>query len=81
MFAVVECVIFYELQDTRWQKVTRIKYFVNEINRNKRLEFAKEYANLPMEYWNRVILIDESKFNIFGSDGRCTVRRKRTYRI
>jgi hypothetical protein len=29
-----------------------------------------------MEFWNHVIFSDESKFNLFGSDGRKTVWRK-----
>jgi hypothetical protein len=30
-----------------------------------------------VEYWQRVIFTDESKFNIFGSDGYCIVWRKK----
>ena len=26
-----------------------------------------------MGYWNRVIFTDESKFNLYGNDGRCKV--------
>jgi hypothetical protein len=57
-------------------RVARRKYFVSEANRKKRLEFAKKYINTPMEYWKRVIFTDESKFNIFGSDGHCIVWTK-----
>lgn len=40
--------------------------------RTKRLrrEFAKKYRNWTVEDWRRVIFSDESKFKIFGSDGR-----------
>ncbi|GFV15357.1 transposable element Tcb1 transposase [Trichonephila clavipes] len=42
----------------------------------ERLDFAKSHVNLSDEFWNTVIFSDESKFNIFGSDGRQYVRRK-----
>jgi len=43
----------------------------------KRLEFAKQHLNKSQEYWNTVLFSDESKFNIFNSDGRRTVWRKK----
>ena len=52
------------------------KYYVNERNRKKRLEFAQSYVKTPMEFWNR-IFTDESKFNVFDSGGHFTVWRKR----
>ncbi|GFW29167.1 transposable element Tc1 transposase [Trichonephila clavipes] len=33
-------------------------------------------AETPQQFWNDVIFSDESKFNIFGSDGRRMVSRK-----
>lgn len=57
-------------------RVTRKKFWVNMTNRNKRLEFAKQHLNKREEYWNTVIFSDESKLNIFGSDGRRMVWRK-----
>ncbi|GFV25409.1 transposable element Tcb2 transposase [Trichonephila clavipes] len=33
-------------------------------------------AETPQQFWNEVIFSDESKFNIFGSDGRRMVWRK-----
>ncbi|GBO27609.1 Transposable element Tc1 transposase [Araneus ventricosus] len=33
--------------------------------------------NKPETYWNNVLFADESKFNIFGSDGRIMVWRRR----
>jgi len=53
----------------------RKKFWVNAIDRSKRLEFAKQYFNKTEEYWNTVIL-DESKFNIFGSVGRRIMAEK-----
>ncbi|GBM96206.1 Transposable element Tc1 transposase [Araneus ventricosus] len=33
--------------------------------------------NKPETYWNNVLFADESKFNIFGSDGRIMVWRRK----
>jgi hypothetical protein len=33
------------------------------------LEFARAYVNKPIDCWETVLFTDESKFNIFGSDG------------
>lgn len=57
-------------------RVQRKKPFISEINRKKRLEFAKIYVNKDLEFWKDVIFSDESKFNIFGSDGRKYVWRR-----
>lgn len=58
-------------------RVARRKPFISEVNRRKRLKFAKEYVSKPITYWEDVIYADESKFNIHGSDGRCMVWRER----
>jgi len=58
-------------------RVVRKKFWINETNRKKRLEFAKQHLNKSQEYWNTVLFSDESKFNIFNSDGRRTVWRKK----
>lgn len=57
-------------------RAARKKPFISEKNRLKRLEFAKAYITKPMEFWRRVIFSDESKFNLFGSDGKRFVWRK-----
>lgn len=57
-------------------RAARKKPFISERNRRKRLDFAKANVNQPAEFWNKVIFSDESKFNIFGSDGRQFVWRK-----
>ena len=57
-------------------RVARKKFFVSEKNRKLRLAFAKSNINKNSDYWNKVIFADESKFNIFGSDGRILVWRK-----
>lgn len=57
-------------------RAARKKFFVSEKNRKLRLAFAKSNINKNSDYWNKVIFADESKFNIFGSDGRILVWRK-----
>ncbi|GFV47671.1 transposable element Tc1 transposase [Trichonephila clavipes] len=57
-------------------RVARKKPFIGMRNRVKRLKFAKEHILKPQQFWNEVIFSDESKFNIFGSDGRRMVWRK-----
>ncbi|GFX71525.1 transposable element Tcb1 transposase [Trichonephila clavipes] len=42
----------------------------------KRLDFAKTHQLKTDNFWKKVIFSDESKLNIFGSDGRRTVWKK-----
>ncbi|GFT30506.1 transposable element Tc1 transposase [Trichonephila clavipes] len=39
-------------------------------NRQAKLAFAKMYVRQPTEYWKNIIFVYESKYNIFGSDGK-----------
>ena len=57
-------------------RVARKKPFISKINQAKRLKFAKEYVSKDNTFWEQVIFSDESKFNIFGSDGPRYVWRK-----
>lgn len=57
-------------------RVARKKPFISEINKKKRAKFAKEHSQKDFSYWKNVIFVDESKYNIFGSDGRVMVWRK-----
>lgn len=57
-------------------RVARRKSYVSKVNRQKRIEFAHRYINMPPEFWKRVIFPDESKFCIFGIKGRQIVWRK-----
>ena len=41
-----------------------------------RLNWAKEHKNWSVHDWNKVIWSDESKFSLFGSDGRVYIRRR-----
>ena len=49
--------------------VARKKLYVNKINRRKCLEYAKNYLEKPFGFWNKMLWSDESKFNLFESDG------------
>jgi hypothetical protein len=41
------------------------------------MEFARAYVNKPIDFWKTVLFSDESKFNIFGSDGPQYVWREK----
>lgn len=58
-------------------RVARKKPWVSKVNKKKRLEFAKSYVAKDSEFWRKVIFSDESKFNIFQSDGRVLVWRRK----
>jgi transposase len=57
-------------------RVPRKKPLISTKNKELRLDFARRHLNENNEYWNRVLFTDESKFNIFGSDGRRKIWRK-----
>lgn len=54
----------------------RRKPYISTVNRQKRLAFAQKYVAYPETFWKRVLYTDESKYNIFGSDGKRRVWRK-----
>ena len=56
-------------------RVARKKPYVTKINRVKRLRYAKEMLEKPLRFWETVVWSDESKFNLFGSDGKVMVWR------
>ncbi|CAK9819099.1 Transposable element Tcb1 transposase [Anthophora quadrimaculata] len=56
-------------------RVARKKPLISEKNRRARLQFAKVHIKWTAEEWSKVVFTDESKFNRFGSDGKCYVRR------
>lgn len=58
-------------------RVARKKPFINAVNKQKRILFAKSHKNDGPEFWNKVIFSDESKYNIFGSDGRKMIWRQK----
>ncbi|MCG8431896.1 MAG: transposase [Candidatus Omnitrophica bacterium] len=57
-------------------RVPRKKPFISKKNRVKRLKFAKQHRRKPLAFWRKVLWSDESKFNMFGSDGRMRVWRR-----
>lgn len=57
-------------------RTARRKPLISKVNRKKRLEFAKKYLYVDENFWSDVIFSDESKYNIFGSDGKQRVWRK-----
>ena len=52
------------------QKTVNIIY-----KQKKRFEICKEWAMWPIKRWNNVLFSDESKFNLFNSDGRTMIWR------
>lgn len=51
------------------------KPFISKKNRVARIKFAKDHLNWDTQKWSKVLFSDESKFNLFGSDGISYVRR------
>lgn len=51
------------------------KPLVSEVNRQKRLDFAKQHKDWTPTQWRNVLFTDESKFNMKGADGNLRVRR------
>ena len=56
-------------------RVARKEPYVNKVNRGKRIAFAKTYREKPPGFWDNILWSDESKFNLFGSDGKVMVWR------
>ncbi|GFW11981.1 HTH_Tnp_Tc3_2 domain-containing protein [Trichonephila clavipes] len=57
-------------------RVPQRKPYISKANRQARLAFAKMYVRQPTEYWENVLFLDESKYNIFGLYGKQKVWRK-----
>ena len=58
-------------------RVARKRPYVNKANRLKRLKFAKMMFVKSLNFWNTAPWSDESKFNLFGSDGKVMVWRSK----
>ena len=54
-------------------RIVRKKPLVNKMNRGERLKFARDMLKKPIGFWETVIWSDESKFSLFGSDGKVMV--------
>jgi transposase len=50
--------------------------FISKINKEKRLSFAQKYILEPIEFWKRIIWTDETKLNLYSSDGKTWVWRR-----
>jgi transposase len=50
-----------------YNRMARRKPFISKVNQKKRLDFAQEYVNADLGFWNKVIFSDESKFTLFKS--------------
>ncbi|GBN30630.1 hypothetical protein AVEN_51783-1 [Araneus ventricosus] len=57
-------------------RVARRKPFLSKAHRRALLDFHKSYIKKLPEFWNSVLFVDESKYNVFGSDGKQMVWRK-----
>lgn len=53
------------------------KPLLTKTMKQKRLSWAKQHVSWTMDQWNLVIFSDESKFNLYGSDGKRYVRRRK----
>ena len=42
-----------------------------------RLQFAKKYRDEPQKFWNNVLWTDETKSNLYQSDGKANVCKKK----
>lgn len=51
------------------------KPLISKKNRMARFKFAQDHLTWSYQKWNTVLFSDESKFQLFGSDGRRYVRR------
>jgi hypothetical protein len=56
--------------------VRRTKPLLTEAHKQKRLKWAEDHADWSADNWKADIFSDESKFNLFGSDGRSWCWRK-----
>ena len=58
-----------------FSRTPRKKPLVSLKNKKKRLKFANRYVIWTYENWAKVFFSDESKFNLFGNDGKNNVKR------
>lgn len=58
-------------------RVPRKKPFISEVNRKKRLQFAKKHESCSQGFWDRTIFTDESKFVIFGGQRKNKIWRSK----
>ena len=57
-------------------RIPRKKPFLNAVQRQKRLQWARQHVLWTKEQWEKVLWSDETRISIFGSDGVRYVRRR-----
>ncbi len=55
----------------------RKKTLLKPRHKKARLEFARAHANKDEDYWDSILWSDETKINVFGTDGFKTVWRRK----
>ena len=58
-------------------RVLRQKPFFSKTHQERRLAFAKKYANMPLSFWKKVLWTNKSKFNLVKLDRAQKVWRKK----
>lgn len=58
------------------RRTARKKPLISTMNRQLRLDFAKAHLQKGIDFWKKIMFTDESKYNIFGNDGRNKVWQK-----
>ncbi|GFU30442.1 HTH_Tnp_Tc3_2 domain-containing protein [Trichonephila clavipes] len=61
---------------SHWKKSQTKAFHKYKRNQKVKREFTKKQENKDFSYWEQALFTDESKFNIFGSDGKPYVWRK-----
>jgi len=58
------------------KRIARRKPMISSLNKRKRLQWAKKFAEQDMQFWSSIVWSDESKFCQFSNSGRIHVWRK-----
>ena len=66
------------LHEQKYRGYTRrCKPLISKKNMKARLEFAKKYREKPQTFWGKVLWTDETKINLYQSDGKAKVWTKK----
>ena len=57
-------------------RIPRKKPLLNTKHKSSRLSFASKYRDKEGNFWSKILWSDETKFNLFGSDGIRRVWRR-----